>query len=205
MRILAALGILALNGASAADAKVQQANTITVCVDQGNTKISLPIAESVTSAIFANIGFRVEWKGDVRLCTSERGDIQIYVLEKATKNVSSDALGYAMPFQGSIIVVFADRLRMYATQTLRWSYLAGYVMAHEIAHLLQGLSRHSATGIMKASLDRQDVEKCFRHSMTFADEDIQMIRTGFEVRMRTLELISQFHRNNGSKIVTVSK
>jgi len=205
MRILAALGILALNGASAADARVQHANTITVCVDQGNTKISLPIAESVTSAIFANIGFRVECKGDVRLCTSERGDIQIYVLEKATKNVSSDALGYAMPFQGSIIVVFADRLRMYATQTLRWSYLAGYVMAHEIAHLLQGLSRHSATGIMKASLDRQDVEKCFRHSMTFADEDIQMIRTGFEVRMRTLELISQFHRNNGSKIVTVSK
>ena len=54
--------------------------------------------------------------------------------------------------------------------------LLGHAMVHEMTHLLQGIARHSATGVMKAHWDSGDYLEMKRHLLAFTPEDIQMIR-----------------------------
>ena len=49
------------------------------------------------------------------------------------------------PREGSHITVFIDRIE----QMRAPSNVLAHVMVHEITHLLQGIGRHSATGVMK--------------------------------------------------------
>jgi hypothetical protein len=55
------------------------------------------------------------------------------------------SLAYAVPREGSHITVFIDRIE----QMRAPSNVLAHVMVHEITHLLQGIGRHSATGVMK--------------------------------------------------------
>ena len=54
----------------------------------------------------------------------------------------------------------------------------GYVLAHEIAHVLQRISRHSNSGIMKSKWDGRDYAEMRRISLGFSEEDVTLIRQG---------------------------
>ena len=54
--------------------------------------------------------------------------------------------------------------------------LLGHAMVHEMTHLLQGVNRHSATGVMKAHWDSGDYLEMKRHILALTPEDIQIIR-----------------------------
>src|SRR5262249_1158427 len=58
------------------------------------------------------------------------------------------ALAYAMPYEKTHMVVFLDRVRAVAEPNAVRFVLA-YVLLHEITHMLEGMARHSETGIMK--------------------------------------------------------
>jgi hypothetical protein len=45
--------------------------------------------------------------------------------------------------------------------------LLSHVLAHEIAHVLQGVSRHSESGILKARWDREDFFLMQQHRLNF--------------------------------------
>ena len=62
------------------------------------------------------------------------------------KDSMSGVLGYAMPYQGRHIIIFFDRIE---TMQDALSTVLGHVMVHEITHVIQGVSRHSDTGLMK--------------------------------------------------------
>ena len=49
-------------------------------------------------------------------------------------------------------------------------------MAHEFGHVLEGVDRHSPTGVMKAHLTRDDYDEMMHHPLSFAPEDVRMIR-----------------------------
>jgi hypothetical protein len=51
-------------------------------------------------------------------------------------------------------------------------------MTHEITHLLQGISRHSATGVMKARWGTKDVVDMANNPLPFTPEDIDLIQCG---------------------------
>ncbi len=55
-------------------------------------------------------------------------------------------------------------------------------MAHEIGHVLEGTSRHSASGLMKAHWDKVDVRDLCWKPMPFAEEDIDLIYQGVKER-----------------------
>lgn len=71
-------------------------------------------------------------------------------------------------------MIFYDRIRRVATENQQ-PYVLAHAMAHEIAHLLQGVRRHSTTGVMKAHWDQRDIFE-MRHLLVFTPEDIRMIR-----------------------------
>ena len=74
-------------------------------------------------------------------------------------------LAYALPFEGTHIVVFYDRVEECVRADLFPTLLA-YVLVHEITHILQEITRHSATGIMKRALGPA---RLFRHAKERSD------------------------------------
>jgi hypothetical protein len=60
--------------------------------------------------------------------------------------------------------------------------LLAYVLAHEIAHVLEQVSRHSTEGIMKANWDTHDLWYIEWRSLPFAAEDVEMIHQGIAFR-----------------------
>ena len=64
--------------------------------------------------------------------------------------------------------------------------LLAHVPAHEIAHILQGVSRHSASGVMKAGFGAADHNKMKRKGLGFTNEDIDLIHIGLDKRQARL-------------------
>jgi hypothetical protein len=60
--------------------------------------------------------------------------------------------------------------------------LLAHVLVHEITHVLEGISRHSATGIMKDRWDDNDYSEMRRKPLRFAQEDVNLIYDGLKAR-----------------------
>jgi hypothetical protein len=56
--------------------------------------------------------------------------------------------------------------------------LLAHVMVHEIAHILQGVYRHSDNGVMKAVWTGQDYSQMRVGALPFAPEDVELIHLG---------------------------
>ena len=52
---------------------------------------------------------------------------------------------------------------------------AGYVLANELAHAMQGEARHSKSGIMKAHWDTRDFQEMLFQKLAFTAEDVDSI------------------------------
>ena len=95
----------------------------------------------------------------------------------------SPALAIAKPYgeSGVRIVVFYDRveslLQLHPRITI--GAIFGHVLAHEIAHVLQGIARHSEMGVMRAGWTEEDFMLMGIAGLTFTPEDIVLILRGF--------------------------
>lgn len=88
------------------------------------------------------------------------------------------ALAYAMPFERTHIVVFLDRVQAFPDTQRDW--VLAHVLAHEIAHMLEGAPHHSDSGVMKAHWDEADFVSMCRRALPFAAEDVDLIQRGME-------------------------
>ena len=64
--------------------------------------------------------------------------------------------------------------------------LLAYVLVHEITHILEGISRHSKSGIMKAYWDVGDSYRMRRDALAFEEEDVELIHLGLYARATRL-------------------
>jgi hypothetical protein len=88
------------------------------------------------------------------------------------------ALAYALPYEGTHITVFYDRIAKGAYP----STVLAHVMVHEITHLLQGIGRHSETGVMKARWTVRDMIGMGMTPLPFTREDVDLIYLGLGKR-----------------------
>jgi hypothetical protein len=102
----------------------------------------------------------------------------------AARPVSSSALAYSMPYKesGTCIYVFLDRIVGRNWRPSSVKVLLAHVMVHEITHVLQQVSHHSESGIMKGYWSAEDYERMEFRSLPFTPEDIDLIRTGLARR-----------------------
>jgi hypothetical protein len=91
------------------------------------------------------------------------------------------ALGSARPYEGIHVVVFLDRVQDTVGPQMVTKLLA-YVLVHELTHILEGFSGHSATGIMKARWDQKDYDLMSRDKLLFTAEDVTLIYKGLDDR-----------------------
>jgi hypothetical protein len=132
-------------------------------------------AKSVASGLLDKAGVRVDWD---RRCASAEA-ITIQMDDNAPRNVNRWALACALPFAkgpGPRIHVFRERI-----QNPPWlpsGTVLGYVMAHEIGHVLEGFDHHSQTGLMKARWQIEDYRAMQGTALRFEALDVQWIQMG---------------------------
>ncbi len=173
MKIETALVIMvALAQAARAEQKLD------VFVNNGETIpfATLRPAKALASSMFATADVRITWHGEAR--SGWKGTNRVIVIQlemNAPTAYHRGALGYSMLFEGVHVYLFYDRIRKMDRLDLVSRVLA-HAMVHEITHMIQGVERHSATGVMKARWDRDDCFEMKNQALPFTSEDIQMIR-----------------------------
>jgi hypothetical protein len=137
------------------------------------------IAKALASDMFAGIGVRIDWRsGQPAASSATAGAIAIELGTETPKTFLPGALAYAQPYEGVHIQVFYDRIK-YAPAPAE---LLAHVLVHEITHTLQGISRHSDSGVMKANWSAEDLSRLRFKALPFTEEDVVLIHRGLKAR-----------------------
>jgi hypothetical protein len=190
MKILAVVAMAAgLAGmASARNIEVFQGPRVPVCVENPSDGwASLIQAEGLASKMFATAGVAIEWRG-VNNCPADGIRVSMSTRTRATNH--PDSLGYALPYEGTHVVLFWDRVRG-SVEPRVLSCLAAHVLVHELTHTLQGVVRHSATGVMKPEFTLTDISQMKFRPLPFTEEDIQLIQNGLRIRQALPVLVAK--------------
>jgi hypothetical protein len=187
MKISAMVTIAGMLGVSAGAGQVapELERRVTVCMDKGSDTEVVNWARAKAGKVFQRIGVKIEWQTDGRPCPVASGAIAIRLSDRTPKDQTRGALAYALPFEGTHIVVFYDRVRDRVELT-QLPCLLAYVLVHEITHMLQGMERHSQSGIMKARWGRPEYLEMQRGFLGFAEEDVESIYHGLAWREHRL-------------------
>ena len=145
--------------------------SVSVCIDRDVGPADMQLARMFAFRIFARIGTKIEW----RCSGGSEPSIMVTMGANTPEGSYPGALAYAQPFGGGIRV-FYDRVQNRAP--VMRAPLLGYVLAHEIVHVLQGLMRHSETGIMKAHWDDSDFGEMSSMRLAFTPYDVLLIQRG---------------------------
>jgi hypothetical protein len=145
-------------------------------------RFQLWAAQRMANEILGRAGVTVGWEKGWPAAGGTRGvAVRILLSETTPEELLPGALAVAYPYSGCAksITVFLNRIRQLTQGRFREeTSLLGYVLAHEIAHVLQGVDRHSDGGVMKAVWSLEDRAAIFKGRLEFLPEDIHLIRLG---------------------------
>ncbi len=185
MRLTAVVIMMAATaaGVSAAENGEPQ-RKVTVCAVHGTAGPVAHSAEVLAARMFAKIGVQIEWRV-ANSCARIDNALAITFSDGTPANQLPGALAYALPYEGTHLVVFYDRIKGQVKDAVVPILLA-HVLVHEITHILQGVSRHSASGVMKAGFSAADHAEMKRKGLGFTKEDIDLIHIGLDKRQARL-------------------
>ena len=184
MKLTAMMAMAAVMGTSAWARETILANDrpVTVCMNGGTHGVTALQAKTAASKMFAEIGVKIDWRNP-SACPADALRISLSMSTPAT--LLPGALAYALPYEGTHIVVFYDRLQL-AVHPGRLPRLLAHVLVHEITHILQGVNRHSDNGVMKARWESSDLSAMDSKSLGFAEDDVRLIHLGLAGRATRL-------------------
>jgi hypothetical protein len=175
MKFAAMTLMAALTGVAAPTAE----RNVTVCMEGGEARPAESSARALASTMFARVGVTIKWRMGLGGCP--RQGIQVTLRERTPAALYPDALARALPYEGTQIRVFSDRIAQ-THGPAEVPVVLAHVLVHEITHLLQGVSRHSDQGVMKAQWEQRDFMLMRWEPLLFTDEDIHLIRQGLTQR-----------------------
>jgi hypothetical protein len=129
------------------------------------------LAMDSAAKIFATVGVQIVWRVGL---PSRSASHPIVIDLRADELVTErpGALGFARVYEGVHITVFYDRILHHGNAA---GVVLGHVMVHEITHILQGVSRHSESGIMKAIWTTADYREMYSRPLPFTPHDVMLI------------------------------
>ena len=133
------------------------------------------------SELLARVGVRVTWKnGSPPREVGCRPVIALTIEEAAPTYLKPDVPALTHLDDGSISVFYSRIRPALRTSPNLAPALLAQVFAHEICHSLQGISRHSESGTMKAHWSVVDYRAMLERQLGFSAMDAALIR-GLEV------------------------
>ena len=100
----------------------------------------------------------------------------------APEGLSNDALAFSTPFstEGPCVTLLMDRLKpAVELNPVSAGSLLGHVLAHEMGHVLEGILRHSETGVMKAGWSKREIMLMVKDRLQFTRYDKDLILESF--------------------------
>jgi len=182
MKLTAMLMMAAAVAGAATPTTGSETGTVTVCLDAGDGSTAAAVARTLASRMFRDIGVTLQWHAGTKHCPA--GGIAVALDDHTPDSLKPGAFAYALPYEGTHIRIFWDRIEsasrpMSAQFT---SVLLAHVLVHEITHILEGVSRHSATGVMKATWEAEDFNVMRWKGLSMAPEDVALIHSGMKIR-----------------------
>lgn len=172
---------------------------VTVCIESGAAMNESIRAQAIAGKMFADAGIGVNWHRESTCPANENSVIHIRLETGTPENRFPGALAIAHPYEGIHVQVFAGRLRKLFDPN-RMHILLAHVLAHEIGHILQGVNRHSESGIMKAKWDENDYRRMTYKPLAFAAEDVRLFSFGLQARAaRAFAQVSDRNKPNVGK------
>jgi hypothetical protein len=185
MRIITIARIALLVCMAQATAHGSEAHpNLTVCMQVGTPDRHLisKLAQVVATRIFANIGIPLDWRACEPAGESSQTPIVVQLVSGKNEGQMSGVLGYAVPYRRHIIIFF-DRIEGMQDD---WTVL-GHVMAHEITHVIQGVARHSDTGLMKPRWSNRDLRQMRYKPLPFTPEDLMLLYSALGMRRESTD------------------
>jgi hypothetical protein len=175
MKILTVLAMAAMAGtALARNIETPAEPAIPVCVKNEIPGITLIRAEALGSEMFAAAGVEIDWRA---WSACPAGGIRVRLSWNTPEGENPHSFAYALPYEGTHIVLFWDRIAS-AAEPATIPFLLAHVLVHEVTHILEGTCRHSETGVMKATFTGADIANMEFHPLPFAEEDVELIHAG---------------------------
>jgi hypothetical protein len=143
----------------------------------GGDLLAVSASKEIASGMFRRIGVTLTWVHS-KSCPPDA--IHITLTGGTPNTLRPGALAYALPYEGTHIRVFRDRIE--ANQRALVPHLLAHVLVHEIIHILQGYSRHSESGVMKAHWDGADFAQMQWGELPITQEDIDLVHAGIARR-----------------------
>ena len=177
--VIAAVTAMTLQLPTMGAADVQ---TVTIYVENRLAPKDDFAARRQVQQMFATAGVRIVWRDGAPSSAEislEHPIIVHFVLHTPVSD-HPGALAFALPYEGMHLRIFYDRVQ-YANP--RWTQaVLVHVLVHEITHLLQGMDRHSETGVMKAHWTAEDYRVMTWRPLSFTAHDIELIHAGLQAR-----------------------
>ena len=130
-------------------------------------------SQDEVTRIFAGAGLAVRWTD-----TTPRFTVHVVAQVLGYSTAGSPVMGVAMRnTKGSTARVFFKQVQDFArVHRVDLGSVLGYVIAHEVGHLLLPGNAHSPTGLMQAQWDKALVHNAARGSLTFTEVQAARIR-----------------------------
>ncbi len=193
---IAAAMLLGCVPAQAAVKNQDNAVRVVVYMDSGGAWFSGTLfsqAQAEASRLFLFEGIRLDWragrppKNAAELPVAADVVAISFHLSTPTQLETPDkvsALALAQPYgKGPLpVTVFGDRVaRLLARYHPNDSgKILGHILAHEIGHILEGVARHSDTGLMKARWNWRDLNEIRGAGLRFAAPDKQLLHLRYD-------------------------
>ncbi len=189
MRKATMVGLMALATSGACAGKNAETTGYQVTVYVKDQQIANPLlllrAKALTTGMFAGIGVRLRWELSVPRPARGRqaltdANIVLRFASGAPADFHPGAMAYSRPYapQSEVrVTILYDRV-LGAVQGDFDPAVArlGHVLAHEITHVLQGVVRHSETGLMKAHWTPDDRAQMSEGPLPFTPHDAELIK-----------------------------
>lgn len=184
--MLAAVSVTAALNTSARHFEEKPSRRVLAYVDNGAVPPRvLHLAEGIADRMFTTAGVRIEWRGHAH--QGDRlpgGALAIGLAVNTPADFLPGALASARVYEGTHIDVFCDRIDRLAPAANMAAPLLAHVLVHEISHMLEGIDRHSETGVMKAHWNARDYADMATNPLPFAPVDVTLIQLGLAARAR---------------------
>ena len=174
------LAALMTTGALRAEKGNAEMPVVMVCQSGFNEDLILMKGRAAATVVMQGIGIKLLWRSEQE-CSRSTNCIKISVLSNAPAEDHPGDLAYAQVYQGKKIVLFRDRV-MYSIESRSAPVLLGHVIAHEIVHVLQGVARHSESGLMKAHWTGKDYGEMAWRPLQVTEFDQVLIGKGIAMR-----------------------
>ena len=155
--------------------------SVTVCL-QGLSVVPGPVlnqAQILAKDMLARASVDICWRRGAP--PGGHQSVRVIVVDLADetpRRVNPGALAVSLPYEGTHITVFYDRVRQTPAAPSLIPTLLAHVFVHEITHLLEGSDQHAASGIMKARWTPRDYSDMAEKPLLFSETDLLLIRSG---------------------------